>query len=332
MSDSIITAEQQEKSAPNFFETEKIMDCTEIKIKVPSEKLDEASAIALMAVPYGIYIEDYRNIENDINEVIHADFIDEELLKADRNFGYIHIYANSKDNPGEIIFFLKDRFKSCDIECDIATDNCRDEDWQNNWKKYFKPLSVGEKIYICPSWDIPDEIPKNRKLLKIDPGPAFGTGSHETTKLCIKALENAITGGETVLDIGCGSGILSIASVILGASKAVGVDIDASAVKNANENAEGNGINSSHVEFLCGDLTDKVTGKYDIIVANIVADVIIKLSKNIKTYMNESAVFITSGIIDERENDVLSAFNANALSVTDTYSDGIWRCFVIKAR
>lgn len=299
---------------------------TEIKMKVKADDVDKAGAIAMMVVPYGIYIEDYRDLEKEAREIAHIDLIDEELLKKDRDIAYVHVYISPEENPLEAVSFLSERFKSENIEHEIDTISCRNEDWENNWKQYFHPIPVGKKLLIHPKWEEKCES-YDRVVLEIEPGLAFGSGTHETTRLCLETLENYITPDTTVLDIGCGSGILSIASLLLGAKKAVGVDIDALAVKTAKENAAENGFTSSQYEVFQGNLTDKVDGKFDVIVANIVADVIIRFCKDVARYMNDGAVFITSGIIDTREQDVIEAFKENGFEIKARHTKNGWVCF-----
>ncbi len=299
---------------------------TEVKISVNSKDVDRAGDIANMVVPYGIYIEDYSELEKEAWEIAHIDLIDEDLLKKDRTKAIVHIYISPEENPMEAVAFLSERYNAEKIENEILLNECRNEDWENNWKQYFHPIPVGEKLLIRPIWE--DEFEAGeRKVLNIEPGLAFGTGTHETTRLCLETLENYIKEGTTVLDIGCGSGILSIASLLLGAEKAVGVDIDALAVKTAKENGEVNGFSEPQFTVLQGNLTDKISGKYDVVVANIVADVIIMFLKDVASFMNEGGVFITSGIIDTREQDVIDGFDKYGFKVKARHTEGGWVCF-----
>lgn len=191
-------------------------------------------------------------------------------------------------------------------------------------------MPVGDRLLIRPIWE--DEYDaQGRAVLHLEPGLAFGSGTHDTTRLCLETLEKYAYPGKTVLDVGCGSGILSVASLLLGADSAVGVDIDALAVKTAKENGKTNGFDEPQFTVLKGSTTDKVTGKFDIIAANIVADIIIGLCKNVKDFMNPDAVFITSGIIVPREDDVLAAFAENGLEVIARHESGGWLCFEAKA-
>ena len=306
------------------------MDWTEIKITVNADVVDKAGDIASMVVPYGIYIEDYRTLEQEAWEIARIDLIDEDLLAKDRSKGIVHVYVSPEENPAEAVSFLKERYDAEGIDCEIDEVLCKNADWENNWKKYFKPMPVGDRLLIRPIWE--DEYEAgDRAVLHLEPGLAFGSGTHDTTRLCLETLEKYAYPGKTVLDVGCGSGILSVASLLLGADSAVGVDIDALAVKTAKENGITNGFDEPKFTVLKGSTTDKVTGKFDIIAANIVADIIIGLCKNVKDFMNPDAVFITSGIIVPREDDVLAAFAENGLEVIARHESGGWLCFEAKA-
>lgn len=194
----------------------------------------------------------------------------------------------------------------CDIgEGSISVDETEDIDWINNWKQYFHPIPVGEKLLIRPTWEEAYD-PQGRTVLHLEPGLAFGTGTHETTRLCLELLEKYLKPGMSLLDVGCGSGILSVAGLLLGAEKAVGVDIDALAVKTAGENAQTNGVEEKF-QGICGNLTDQVAGKYELVVANIVADIIILLTKDITRYLNPDSIYLMSGIIDTRVQEVRDA-------------------------
>jgi ribosomal protein L11 methyltransferase len=302
---------------------------TELKITVSPKDIDTAGDIASMTVPYGIYIEDYSNLEQETMEIAHIDLIDEDLLNKDRSKAIIHIYIGPDDNPSEALSFLSERFKACGIKYSVETQNCRQEDWINNWKKYFHPIKIGQKLLISPSWEKVSD-PEGRAVLNLEPGIAFGTGTHETTRLCLQLLEKNIREGCNVLDVGCGSGILSIASLLLGASHAVGVDIDPLSVKTARENAERNGV-ADRFDCICGDLTDKVKGRYSVVVANIVADIIIPLSSDIINFLTPESIYIISGIIDTRENDVLKAVGSR-FEIIERKEEKNWLAFSMKLR
>ncbi len=305
------------------------MDWTEITISVEAKEIDRAGDIAQMVVPYGIYIEDYSHLNEEVEAIAHINLIDEELLKKDRTKAMVHVYISPEENPAEAVSFLRERYNAVGITHEIATDSCVEEDWINNWKKFFKPIPVGRKLLIRPTWEEEYEA-GDRKVLHLEPGLAFGTGTHETTRLCMELLEEYAQPGYDVLDVGCGSGILSVAALLLGAQKAVGVDIDALAVKTAVQNAE---INQVEDRFtgICGDLTDKVSGKYHIVVANIVADVIILLTKDIGQFMYPDTVYLMSGIIDTRENDVLAALE-NKFEIIARKSEKGWVALAAKLK
>mgnify|MGYP003209654410 CR=1 FL=1 len=293
------------------------MDWTEIVIETDADDIDRAGDIAQMVVPYGIYMEDYRDLEREAWEIAHIDLIDEDLLKKDRSKGLIHVYLPPEENPAEALAFLSERYHAAGIRHQIATGVCRAQDWENNWKQYFKPLPIGEKLLIRPLWEQEYDA-GGRKVLHLEPGLAFGTGGLDPA-------------GKDVLDMGCGSGILSLCALLLGAKSATGVDIDALAVKTAVENGRVNGFSAPRFTVLQGDLTEQVKGQFDIVVANIVADVIIRFCKDVRQFMKPGAVFITSGIIDTREEEVLAAFAQYGFSVQERREDGGWVCFVCTA-
>ena len=302
---------------------------TEIKIAVNANDIEKASDIANVVVPYGIYIEDYTNLEQTIEDIAHIDLIDEDLLKKDRNKAFVHIYLEPDVAPAEAVAFLSERYNAEGINHEIELLDCAEEDWRNNWKKYFNPIEVGKNLLIRPSWR-DDYDPKGRVVLNIDPGLAFGTGGHETTRLCLEMCEKYMKKGDSVLDVGCGSGILGIATLLLGAEKAVGVDIDETAVRTAKENAEINGVGDK-LTAICGSFTDKVEGKYDIVLANIVADAIMFLSEGIADSMKEDAVYIMSGIIDTRAEEVKASVS-RYFDIIEEHIENGWACFAAKTK
>ena len=200
------------------------------------------------------------------------------------------------------------------------------EDWQNGWRKYYHPMEIGSRLAVVPSWQ---QYDTDRVKLILDPGLAFGTGGHETTSLCLEALDEQVRGGERVLDIGTGSGILAIAALKLGAASAEGVDIDPVAVRTAGENAALNGVQDK-LTVLVGDLSDKASGTYDIITANIVANAILSLAPAVPGLMAEGATFIASGIIDSRKDEVIAGLEKAGLSVVEVKEKRGWECIVCK--
>lgn len=298
--------------------------------------IEPVSGILLLSGINGYEVCDSEDFNSFLeNKEVYFDYIEDELLALKECETTVTFYVPENTQGIETIFAVKnqlERLKSEDsdgvfgtLEMDSDT-KLEEQDWENNWKQYFHPIPVGEKLLIRPTWE--DEFEAGgRKVLNIEPGLAFGTGSHETTRLCLETLEKHIHEGTTVLDIGCGSGILSIASLLLGAEKAVGVDIDALAVKTAIENGEVNNFREPEYTILQGNLTDKVSGKFDVVVANIVADVIIMFCKDVASFMKDDALFITSGIIDTREQDVIDAFNKYGFEIKARHTKGGWVCF-----
>ncbi len=303
----------------------------EIAITVKTEDIETAGNIANMVVPYGIYIEDYSALEEDAAEISHYDFIDDSLLHKDRTKGIIHIYINPHENPLEAVSFITERLNSENIEHEIKTAACKTEDWVNNWKQYFHTMPIGKKLLIRPLWEKEYDT-DGRIVLNIEPGLAFGTGSHPTTKLCLETLEKYIDENSTVLDIGCGSGILSIAALLLGAKSAFGVDIDKLAVKTAIENAKENGFGSPVFDAVNGNLSDKVSGKYNVIVANIVADIIMQFNEEVSEFLEDGGIYITGGIIDIRKDEVVRSFEQNGFEIIANYEEKGWNVFVCRRR
>lgn len=207
-----------------------------------------------------------------------------------------------------------------------------EEDWANNWKKYYKPLEIGKRLFVLPSWEPCPAT--DRTVLKLDPGMAFGTGAHHTTRMCLEFLEQTVRAGDEMLDLGCGSGILSIASLLLGAKHATAVDIDPIAEKIAYENAGMNGITRDTFTVLIGNVLsdtavqNAIRGQYPVVAANIVADVIIALAPLARTLVMPGGAFIVSGIIDERVEDVVSALQRSGFAVTEQHSAEGWNAFL----
>ena len=281
-----------------------------------------------------------------------ADFA-EFLENPNREWDYVadELVEEKQEQTTGITFFLRDNLygreqlsqiksalqsvKETEKELDLGSlevtmKNVAEEDWANNWKKYFKPFPVGDKIMIKPSWE---ELPAqtDKIILKIDPGHIFGTGTHETTQLCMELIEKYVKKDDMVLDIGCGSGILSIASLLLDAKEADAVDIDPNAIQIAYENSDRNDIDRSRYHVKAGNiLEDKelqasYSGKkYDLVAANIVADVIIALTKQVPDYIKDGGIFLCIGIITERKEDVLEALKAAGFAVLDIKEKTSW--------
>lgn len=307
------------------------MEWIDVSLKVALKDAEQAEDIISSFSEYGIYIEDYSALEQETLEIAHIDLIEEELLKKDRENVIVHIYLSASENVSEALSAIEEKLKSAGIAFSVNTDCIKQEDWANNWKKYFHQLNIGEKMLICPSWE-KAENPENRAVLYLEPGMAFGTGTHATTCLCMEVMEKYVSDKSTVLDIGCGSGILALSSVLLGAKSALGVDIDEKAVKTARENAERNGFTEPDIKFIEGDLTEKVSGKYNLVLANIVADVIVILCDSVNRFMSDDALFIVSGIIKESEEQVKSAFEKNSLEIIERKEKEGWLSFVLRQK
>ena len=306
------------------------MQWTELTVKVNHKYTDVASDILSFAAEGGIYVEDYSSLEDDVFEVIPWGMIDEELLEKNREEVLIHIYIKPESNPVEVKAFIDERLNTAGISHETELVLKEEDEWLNNWRQYYQPIEVGENLLIQPVFR--DEVKDtDRTVIKIEPGLAFGTGNHESTRLCLESVEKYTEKGMRVLDVGCGSGILGIASVLLGAEEAYGVDIDETAVRIANENAELNEVVGKFTAE-CGDLTEHAKGKFNLVLANIVADVIISLTEDIKTYMAEDATFVMSGIIDTREEDVLAALDKNGFDIIERKPENGWVCLVAKSR
>lgn len=300
------------------------MDWCEIKLTVPVKDLDTAEAVATLIADGGIYTEDYSHLEEQVRDIARIDLIDEDLLNSDRENCVIHIYVSpERRDPKETVAELNVRLAAAKIDFKIDTDSVKEEDWANGWRKFYKPSPVGEKLYILPQWETPDERAEGRQIIRLDPGAAFGTGSHETTRLCLTLLEDHTDNCQRLLDVGCGSGILAIGCALLGVPSAVAVDIDPVAVRVAKENAAVNNVQDK-IEFLCGDLNEQVTGKFSLVAANIVADVIKRLLVTLPDMMEDNAVAVFSGIIDTREDEMVAAVNEAGLTVTRVLRDRGW--------
>ena len=304
------------------------MEWTDIKITVPHSGADTAEAIATGISGGGIYIEDYSDLETQVEQIAHVDLIEQDLLDKDRDHVTVHLYLAPDENPAEVIDLLHSRLSAAGLDYKLATDGVEQEDWETGWKAYYHALTIGERLAIVPSWE---EFETDRQVIRLDPGMAFGTGTHETTALCLDTLDRLVKGGERVLDIGTGSGILAIASLKLGAAEAEGVDIDPMCVRTAGENAALNGV-ADHFKVLIGDLSDKASGKYNIVLANIVANAILHLAPSVPPLMAPGAVFIASGIIDERKDEVIEGLEKAGLTVNEVREDGGWVALICSAK
>lgn len=320
--------------------TENECNWIEIFIETTKEGFEPVSGIIYQCGITGVMIEDADDFEEFLeNPARDWDYIEDELVEQKHNAkNGITFFVRDNMNGKETFELVKEMLKNAkenekEIDfgsLDITVKNIKEDDWANNWKKYFKPFAVGDKIVIRPSWEEYNDD-GNKTVLKIDPGHVFGTGTHETTQLCIELIENYLKKDDMVLDIGCGSGILSIASLLLGAKYADAVDIDPNAIDIAYTNAGMNDIGRETYDVVSGniledeDLNEKYSGKkYDVVEANIVADVIIALTDKIPQYIKDRGVFISSGIIVERLDDVLEALKGHGFEVLEVKKKKGW--------
>lgn len=286
--------------------------------------------------------DDFSDLEEVLSQGgIFYDYIDDELLEMQNSTPVVHAFLTNDDEGKEIsenLFKALEQFKNENKQYENLvwnTDIVRNEDWENNWKEFFKPFPVGEKLYIKPSWEeIPADVKETRRIIEIDPSSSFGTGTHATTKLCLENLEKIIKADDRVLDMGCGSGILSIGALLLGAKEVKAVDIDQVASRIAEENLKINGYTAPTAQVFCGnvledtELVEKLEDNYDIILANIVAGIIVEMAPLFYSLLKVGAFLISSGIICERENEVKQALeNAGFKIITATREDD-WSAIV----
>ena len=278
----------------------------------------------------GMIVEDEQDFENFLeNNHAYWDYVDEELENKFKGVSRVKFYL-SDDEEGKALLNTVANFLGKMPETAFV----QDSDWENNWKEFYKPIEVGEKLVVVPEWEpVPED---GRVPLKLDPGLIFGTGSHATTKMCLAALESVAGPGKTVLDLGCGSGILGIGALLLGCDRCAGCDIDPKAPEVALSNAGLNGITAEQFDIRAGDvLSDagmrKALGSnYDIVTANIVSDVIIPLSGFVKEFLKPGGTFITSGIIEGRQDEVRQAIEDNGFTILEHHNEDDWHCFVAR--
>ena len=318
------------------------MNWLEVKVDTAPAGLDAVSERLEALGVTGLVIDDEADF-HDFLEHNHQywDYVDDALMQEKRGLSRVTFYLPD-DADGEKLLSdaraalsaLEQANPAC-APIHVAVGKMADSDWENNWKQFYKPMEIGERLIVIPEWESAN-VPEGRVALRLNPGLTFGTGSHATTRLCLTALEKHITGGQTVLDLGCGSGILSIAALLLGADRAVACDIDEKCMDVAYENAALNGVGRDRYTVRWGDVvTDRALrrelgGPYDVVVANIVADVIKALASTVRPLVREGGIFLCSGIIDDRAEEVAQCLRDNGWTIAEARSSEGWFSYLCR--
>lgn len=320
------------------------MQWLELTVKTTSEGID---TLAENLTAWGfdsLVIDDSSDFQQFLEDnTAYWDYVDADLEKKMQNVSQIRLYLECDDTLQKRLSYLQRKLAELKGRSDrlgsleLSADNLPEEDWANSWKKNYQPIPVGKRLLVTPYWIT--DVPEDRIVLKLDPGLTFGTGSHETTQMCMLALQDYIKGSERVVDLGSGSGILSIAALLLGAKTSTGIDIDPKAEDIARENAALNGLYADRFSAVTGNvISDQNTmealseGGYDIVLANIVADVIISMTPVVPRFLRKDAVFICSGILNVRADEVEQTLIKNGLTIEKRLSMGEWRCFCAKKK
>ena len=312
------------------------MDLTwlEITINTTGDDLDNLAARLTANGVVGLVIEDEEDFKNFLkNNKQYWDYVDDDLLKRMEGTTRVKFYVTDDEDGHKQL----QQFTAGLEGYEILSATLQENDWATSWQKYYKPLAVGETLYVVPEWEKDSTLPEGKVPVWLNPGLTFGTGNHASTQLCLEGLEGAVQSGDRILDLGCGSGILSIAALCLGAEFAAAVDIDPKAVDVAYENAGLNNIGKDRYDVRAGNvLSDKglvaelMQNKYQVVLANIVADVIIPLSAFAGDFMTEGGYFICSGIIDTRSDEVASALKRNGFTIAEKKEKNGWCAFVCR--
>ncbi|MEG2984523.1 MAG: 50S ribosomal protein L11 methyltransferase [Peptostreptococcaceae bacterium] len=310
------------------------MKWAEITIKTTTEAVEAITNILYEQNVGGVSIEDPKDFKFQKKHDYDWDFVEEEIFNSGYDGVIIKTYITEERDVTDDINLIKEKIEGLkefgiDVgEAIVELSQVDEEDWANEWKNYYKPTKIGEKIVVKPTWE-EYEAADTDLIIELDPGMAFGTGTHETTSMCIRELEKYVKPESKVFDIGCGSGILGIAAAKLGAKDVLAVDLDEVAVRVSKENIDLNKVEGS-VSALHGNLMEVVTDKADIVVANIIADIIKLLAKDIKQFMKDDAIFISSGIIHAKVDEVKQALTENGLEIVHVESLGEWNAIVSK--
>ena len=302
----------------------------EVIVDTPAELLDQrCEEMSAMGVG-GFVIENEADFQDFLeNNHQYWDYVDQELEQQFAGVSRIKCYLTDDEAGHDSLRQIRAAYGQ------VAVSFVEDSDWENNWREYYKPIPVGEKLVVVPEWE---EIPQEgRTPLRLDPGLIFGTGSHATTRMCLAELENYVNHNTRVLDLGCGSGILGIGALVLGAKSCLGCDIDPKAPDVVRSNAALNGIGADRLTACAGDILADASlrrgfgGGYQLVLANIVSDVIIPLSRYVRGFLSEDGVFITSGIIEGRQDEVRAALESAGLKIVNHRCEEEWHCYTCVA-
>ena len=310
------------------------MDWLELKIDTSHAGLDAVTELLEQQGVTGVMIDDEADFQSFLeNNRQYWDYVDDDLLQEKKGLCRVTFYL-SDDPDGQRQLADIEKMVGTLPQAHLSRAAVQDADWENNWKQFYKPMEIGERLLVIPEWE--QAGTSGRVELRLNPGLTFGTGSHATTRLCLTALEKHVRGGETVLDLGCGSGILSIAALLLGADRAVACDIDEKCMDVAYENAALNGVGRDRYTVRWGDVvTDRALrrelgGPYDVVVANIVADVIKALASTVRPLVREGGIFLCSGIIDDRAEEVAQCLRDNGWTIAETRSSEGWFSYLCR--
>ncbi|MGO0881938.1 50S ribosomal protein L11 methyltransferase [Clostridioides difficile] len=309
----------------------------EVTIKTTTEAVEPITNILYEQGAGGAVIEDPKDFLFQKKNELDWDYVEEEVFKKNEEDDVlIKTYVSEEKNVMEFVEIIKQKVLGLkdfgiDIgEGSVSLDQVNEADWANAWKAYYKPTKVGQRVVVKPTWEDYD-MQEGDLIIELDPGMAFGTGTHETTSMCIRELEKYVNKDSKVFDIGCGSGILAIAAAKLGAKEVVAVDLDEVAVKVAKENVIENKV-EENVSVMHGNLTDVIKDKADVIVANIIADIIKILAKDVQNFMKEDAIFISSGIILDKVEEVKESLVENGFEIVEVQKLGEWSAIVSKLK
>ena len=306
------------------------MQWIEAAVETKSEEIDAVCAALAEHGAGGMVVEDEADFQRFLEQNHqYWDYVDDELADKFRGVSRVKFYLADDDEGRALLETIR-----AGLDREIRTAIVADSDWENNWRQYYEPIEIGEKLVVVPEWL---EAPEGPRIpLRLDPGLIFGTGSHATTRMCLAALEGLSGAGKSVLDLGCGSGILAIGALLLGCERAVGCDIDPKAPDVAESNAALNGIGADRFRVYAGDVLSDASMRamlgtdFDIVTANIVSDVIIPLSSMVRPFLKPGGSFLCSGIIEGRQDEVADALVKNGFAIEAHYNEEDWHCFLCR--